>query len=155
MKKQILKRNLIVFLIMLLSSVIVFILIMLERPNSQENENQNITFQKEYEAYLKASKKDFEESPVSSSSFGPRAFKHLHNIAKLGPMVLPYLMQKVTQTKDMSLTHPVSIITRKRFSKSEWPEGTYGDSRTLTLLYIDWWEKGRNLTPQQFTERYA
>ena len=163
MKKNIKNRKLIIFLIVLFSSLIIFILIILkrttsqdlERSTSQDNVGVNKIFHQEYESYLKTYEEDYEELLYSSSSMGQRGFRHMHNISKLGPMVLPYIMEKVTQTKDMNFTLPLSLITGKRFSKSEWPEGTYGDSRTLIILYIDWWEKGRNLTPLQFNERYA
>jgi hypothetical protein len=155
MKKLNLKRSLIVILIALVSSVIVFILIILGRPNTQENENQNITFQKEYEAYLKASKIDNEESPVRSSSLGPRGFKHMHNIAKMGPTVLPDLIEKLENTGDLGLNFPIILITKKSFLRSEWPQGRYGDSTTEAKLFIEWWSTGRKQTTQYFAERYS
>jgi len=155
MKNNIPKRKLIIFLIALLSFVIVFILIILGQSTSQDNVGVYKIFQQEYESYLKASEKDFEESPVSSSSLGARGLKHMHNIAKMGPKVLPYIMEKVTQTKDMNFTLPLSIITGKRFLKSEWPGGKLSGSRTKVKLYISWWSNGRKLTPLQFNERYA
>lgn len=144
----------IIFLLVLLLSSIIFILITSGRKDSEENDNVNKIFKQEYEAYLKDSKDDYEESPVRSSSLGPRGFKRMHKIAKLGPAVLPLLMEKLEETGDLGLSFPVSLITKKSFIESEWPQGKYGDGITEARLFVQWWNNGRKQTSRYFAERY-
>jgi hypothetical protein len=128
---------------------------MLEPSTLQDNTGVNKIFQQEYESYLKASKKDYEESPVRSSSLGPRGLKYMHNIAKMGPKALPNLIEKLEKTGDLGLNFPIILITKKSFIKSEWPQGRYGDSTTEAKLFIEWWDIGRKQTPKYFAERYS
>lgn len=118
-------------------------------------ENIKQIFEQEYNAYIEAVRLDNKEFPFRSTSYGPRSYQHLHKIAKLGTPALPCLMEKVIETKDMSLSLPMIIITRRSFVRDEWPEGKLGGSRELLKLYIDWWKSARKVTPQQFSQRYS
>jgi len=121
--------------------------------NSAENKKE--IFEQEYRAYIDAMKLDNKEFPLRSTSYGPNSLQHLHKIAKIGISVLPYLIEKATETEDMNLGLPIYIMTRKTFTRSEWPEGKLGDSRTKVKLYINWWGNGRKLTPQQLGQSYS
>jgi hypothetical protein len=125
------------------------------QTTSHSAENMKEIFEQGYRAYIDAMKLDNKEFPFRSTSYGPRSYQHLQKIAKIGTPVLPYLMKKAAETKDMSLNLPLILITRKSFVRDEWPEGELGGSRELLKLYIDWWEKGRKLTPQKFSQRYS
>ena len=120
-----------------------------------ERESVHEAFNREYGAYCEDAPKDSRENLTSSLSMGPRGLKHMGNITRLGPKALPYIMEKAGQTKDMNWTFSISLITEKVFLRSEWPGGRFVDSRAILQMYIDWWPKGRKLTPEHFKERYA
>jgi hypothetical protein len=133
----------------------ILINILVAQIGNDSIKNAKETFDREYKAYTEALKVDNKEFPRRSSSYGPNSSKCLQKIAKLGMAALPYLMEKATETEDMSLSLSINIITKKAFTKLEWPESIPMDSRGEIKLYITWWESGRRLTPQQFSQRYS
>jgi len=108
-------------------------------------------FEQAYQAYI-----NMPTTYTIRSSIGPEQARHLHNIAKLGVPALPYIVEKMKETKNFYLTLPFLIITRKSFEKSAYEDQSkIGDSRTKLRMYIKWWEEGRKETPQRFSNLYA
>jgi len=148
------RENIKKFLMFILFANCIGINVLAAQTENHPAEDIKEVFEREYGAYIEATRLDDKEFPFRSTSYGPRSYQHLQKIAKLGMPVLPYLMEKIIATEDMNLNIPIYVITTKTFAKSEWPEGKRGDSRTKVKLYINWWKTGRKLTPQQFSQRY-
>ncbi len=108
-------------------------------------------FEQAYQAYT-----NMPSTPTIRSTIGPEEGRHLHNIAKLGVPALPYIVEKMKETKNFYLNLPFLIITRKCFEKSDYEDPSkIGDSRTILKMHIQWWEEGRKETPQRFSNLYA
>lgn len=76
-------------------------------------------------------------------------------IVSLGPPVLPYIVEKIEKSGDFHLVHAISRITKKQFEKTDWPQGTLGDSITASKMYVQWWKEGRFKTGERFAKLYS
>lgn len=108
-------------------------------------------FESEYLAFRRAPQAD----PYMADPLTDERRQHLDNIIKLGPPVLPLLMEKLTQRRSTLLYYPISTITKKRFVADEWPRGKLGDSRGAVDLYLLWWQAGVEMTAARFERLYA
>lgn len=77
-------------------------------------------------------------------------------IVELGIPILPYLVKKIEKNPDdFHLAHAINRITKKQFEKTDWPQGTLGDSITAAKMYVQWWKDGRFKTGAKFAELYS
>lgn len=77
-------------------------------------------------------------------------------IVALGPPVIPFLIEKIEQNpEDFHLEVAVHRIAKKRFDKTEWPQGKLGDAKTAAGMYIQWWKDDRFKTGERFAELYG
>lgn len=75
-------------------------------------------------------------------------------ITELGPPALPYIIEKIEEG-DWRLGGCVSMITKKRFNRSDYADVRYyGDARTKARMYVDWWHEGRKETRQESESLY-
>lgn len=135
---------------------ILFISPMLASQPRPESASKNVRgeFEERYQAYREGVRQDFLELP-HRSTVGPRAHKHLIEISKLGPAVLPFIIEKSRETNDFFLNLPLFIVTKKTFEKTEWPKDSPKDAKATAKMFIDWWEKSGPQTPQRFEQRYV
>ncbi len=77
-------------------------------------------------------------------------------IVALGPPVVPFLIEKIEQNpEDFHLEVAVHRIAKKRFDKTEWPQGKRGDAKTAAEMYVQWWKVDRFKTGERFAELYG
>jgi hypothetical protein len=82
--------------------------------------------------------------------------KEYQGIINLGPSAVPLLIEKIEKNpEDFHLEFAIFRITKRRFGKEEWPEGTLGDSITASQMYVKWWKEGRFKTGVWFAELYG
>ena len=74
------------------------------------------------------------------------------DIMRLGPQVLPYIIEKMEEKPGLAyqLKFTCSLITEKCFEKNMWPPGKLGDAHTKAKMFVKWWRHDRKQTPQQF-----
>jgi len=133
--------------LVILCSCMVFISIGLLCNAADNQQNIEAELQKRLEAWGKY----LDEHPTSSSLTGN---KYYRNIIDLGMPALPYLMEKI-EKGNWALSGAVGKITKKRFEEYERPKDYAGDSKSYAKVVIQWWPKGRKLTPQHFGQRYS
>lgn len=81
--------------------------------------------------------------------------REFHEIVKLGPKAIPFIIAKMKESGDFFLASAVLRITKYVIPENEWPKGMLGDSKTAAKLYIRWWEEGRREIPKRFEKLYA
>jgi hypothetical protein len=97
---------------------------------------------------------------VSSDLSASREFGEM---IKLGPAVIPFVVEQIETNPDeydFALVRVISRLTDYRFGVDEWPDVEPGDealghNRRRVLTYIRWWKKWRFKTEERFAERYA
>jgi hypothetical protein len=95
---------------------------------------------------------------ASENSIGDKRqeiWEHQYNIVKLGPAVLPYIIESLEKYNDVYLGDPLLMITWKRFDRSEYENpDAYGSVHATNELHIKWWKEGRRNTSEKFEMRY-
>lgn len=77
-------------------------------------------------------------------------------IVALGPPAIPFLIEKLEQNlEDFHLEVAVHRIAKKRFDRTEWPQGKLGDAKTAAGMYVQWWKDDRFKTGERFAELYG
>lgn len=77
-------------------------------------------------------------------------------IVELGPRVLPWLVEKIEgNADDFHLEVAIQRIAKRRFDRTEWPEGKLGDAKTAAGMYMHWWKEGRFKTGERFAELHG
>ncbi len=120
------------------------------RTVKQKQEAAQTEFEAELAAYREAPR-----LPSTSSTLSEEQWRHLNNIAKLGPHVLPALMEEVRRSRHDRLGVPLMLITGVRFLYAEWPGTDWKGSYDWLDLFIEWWEGGQELTDELFARNYA
>ncbi|MGI6494606.1 MAG: hypothetical protein ACOX5G_00670 [Kiritimatiellia bacterium] len=93
------------------------------------------------------------EHPYSSTYM---ANKEFYAIVNLGVPAIPLIVEKIEQNpEDFHLGSAISIISKRRFAKSDWPQDKLGDSITAASMYVQWWKEGRFKTGERFVELYG
>ena len=125
-----------------------------------KDEDMEAEFATRYEAWKKwIAELKFPKEHLELMSGGPG--REYMEIVKLGPRAVPYIIAKMESNGaadfdfDYDLESAAYLITRKRFPRRAWPEGTYDDPRTCARMYIKWWNEERKDTPRVFAELYA
>jgi hypothetical protein len=122
---------------------------------AKEDSDIKVEFERLYRAWRHHMDTDPGARESSISWGGPEGARLSGEIMKLGPTVLPYLIDKI-EAGDWRLEVFVSVMTWKRFQRSEFPDARhYGDAHTEAKLFVEWWRHGRKNTPQQFEQFYG
>ncbi len=123
---------------------------------SQSEDQSSDETKAEFERRYQALRESLASAPpaVSDPLLTRDAWTLYLKMKELGPPALPYIIEKIEEG-DWRLGGCVSMITKKRFNRSDYADVRYyGDAITKAGMYVEWWHEGRRDTPQQFETLY-
>jgi hypothetical protein len=123
-------------------------------------DNLKNLFEQKYQNWVEYIAKP--EVMLSSSSDSYVNNEAFNEIVRLGPMVLPYLIDKIRQKEEESKWLPIAIKKISKFKvEAKWDKMqnkfVYNDFPDLAAeenVYVYWWEKERKLIPNRVLKLY-